>query len=382
MELINNTPFAVHLARTQTLYRDLMMAIVVIKASYEITPEGVPQQAQEQLPVSEEDVTTALGSIDGDVAPVKQGCDLVVLGHAHTPSGRPARQHRVEVRLGSWRRQLLVLGDRVWCKRGGLLVASEPEPFVQMPLTYDRAFGGVASAGPFETAHSDNPHGIGYVHLPEQAEGKPLPNLEELDQRITRWSDRPLPAGVAPLPRHSAMRVARGARADVEEGVTRVLPGLFSMAHPRMLLDEYPARQRLDLEGMRPEGAWGFALPDLPVWLDVALGERVAQLPAAVDTLCVFPDYARFFLVARRAFIYRILPRRQRNITVRTGALPPATRLETLATLATAATSLRGTSVPSVLEPAATNSIVPFELLRELNPMTEIVESLPLCPSG
>jgi hypothetical protein len=178
-------------------------------------------------------------------------------------------------------------------------VASAPEPFLRLPLTYDRAFGGRAWGEDFETASGDNPHGKGFVLKSDRIEGTALPNIEEQDQLLTDPMQRPLPAGLAPLPRQSTIRLARGA----------------------------------------------------------------------------IPDFSRFFLVARRALVYQLSPRRRRTITLRDG-LPSAP--STAQTLGQALADAQ--SGPSLL-PHDTEPLIPFELLRALKPLTDILESLPFCPS-
>lgn len=226
-----------------------------------------------------------------------------------------------------------------------------------------------------ETASADNPHGKGFVLMADWIEGTALPTIEEQDQLQTDPMQRPLPAGHAPLPRQLIIRLARGAIADVEEGTTRLLPGMFSMAHPRMMLDAYPAGATFQVRGMTPSASWRFRLPDLMLCATIDLGGRSQQLSLTVGTLCVFPDFSRFFLVARRALVYQLSPRRRRNITLRDG-LPSAS--STAKTLGQALAHAQ--SGPSLL-PHDTEPLIPFELLRALNPLTDILESLPFCPS-
>ncbi len=55
MELTNDSGYPATLARAQLLYRDLMLATVVVKASFEVAADGVvrPVDAEAQLPVSD-----------------------------------------------------------------------------------------------------------------------------------------------------------------------------------------------------------------------------------------------------------------------------------------------------------------------------------------
>jgi hypothetical protein len=326
--------------------------------------------------ISEADVVTPLGSIDGDMVPIKGGCDLALLGHALTPGARPVKRSSIELEIGAFKRRLVVSGDRIWQRDGQTLVASEPQFFSSMPLTYEHAFGGTSSCGDFETAHADNPGGKGFMHPGESIEGVSLPNIEEVDQLLQSPTDLPLLAGLAPLPRNCAMRLARGALVDLEEGTSRLLPQMFSMAHPRMILDSYPAGQELRLRGMTLADTWRFRLPELALGLDVMLGPHTHHLPMNVDTICVFPDHRRFYLVARRAFIYQFEPREQRHVRLSFAVPSRSAEPGSFRQLAPALAARF-----AALDPAY-DALLPFELLRELNPMTEILEGLPLCLSA
>jgi hypothetical protein len=369
----NATPLSATMARTSLPYRDLTLAIVVAKASYEVGPSGMAHLLREQLPINDADVDTPFGTIDGDVVPVKDRFDLAVMGSACAPWGRPTSQMEVSLSLGTWRRRLTVFGDRVWEKRGEHLRPSAPQRFVEMPLTYDRSFGGLSSAGEMETGYDDNPQGRGFVYREQDVAGVSLPNLEESDQLIHRWNDRPLPAGLAPLPRQSVMRLARGAHVDLESGVTQILPEMFSFGHPRMRLPEYPVAQQLLVQGMRPDGDWRFIVPDLRVVLEVRLGEREGSLELKPDTLCAFPSYGRFIVLARASFLYEFVPRRVRTVRLR-WAEPGEVRPPVALSL----TQREAANDTALIQPGTSDSPIPFELMRELYPLRSIVERFPV----
>jgi Uncharacterized protein conserved in bacteria (DUF2169) len=373
----NATSLSASMARTSLPYSDLTLAIVVAKASCEVGRGGIARLLPEQLPTNEGDVETPFGTIDGDVVPVKDRCDLAVMGNAYAPEGRPTSRMEVGLSLGTWRRRVTVFGDRVWEGRGERLRPSAPQPFVEMPLTYDRSFGGLSITGEVETGCDDNPQGRGFIYREQDAPGVPLPNLEESDQLIHRWNDRPMPAGLAPLPRQSVMRLARGTHVDLEAGVTQILPAMFSFGHPRMRLPDYPVGQRLLVQGMRPEGDWSFVVPDFRAVLDVRLGESEDQLELKPDTLCMFPSYGRFFVLARASFVYQFVPRRVRTVRLR-WAEPGETR--TAVALSLAQREAAGDT--SLMQPEAKDSPIPFDLMRELYPLRNIVEGLPVFLSG
>jgi hypothetical protein len=371
MDFDNQTALPAVISRAALPYRDLTLVTVVLKASYEVAADGSAQLVAEQLPVNEADAVTPLGGIDADVTPIKDGIDLALMGHAHAPDGRATPRMDVSLSLGDVQRSIAVFGARVWESSASGLRPSAPQPFVTMPLTYAHAFGGLCSAGELEAAYDANPEGKGFIHLEKDARGSLLPNLEESDQLIKRWDDHPLPAGFAPLPRQSTLRLARGADVDLEAGVTQVKPALFSWCHPRMRLAQYPAAQWLHVRGMCPEGDWRVRVPELYGTVTVRLGECTQQLALRPDSLCAFPGYSRLFVLARVAFLYQFTARQLRSVTLNLAAPPDLAPPPSIAQRVAAGDA-------SWLQPEARESPIPFELLRELYPLRTIVEQLPL----
>ena len=382
MKLTNDSGFPATLARAQLLYRDLMLATVVVKASFQVAEDGgvTRVDTEEQLAVSEADVTTDLGTIDGDVVPIKPGCDLALLGHARSPHAeRAVDRLLVDLRVGTFSRPVTVFGDRNWTDSSRSPKMTAPAPFTAIPLTYDRSYGGSAvAAAKLVTPYSQNPDGSGYVRLREHVAGTRLPNLEESDQLISSWEQTPLAAGTAPLPRVSSLRLDGGGFAvDIEKEMVQLTPPAFSFAHPRMKLARYPGGETLTVTSVTVGGPWTFTLPVMHFTVAICLGSIRYELPLVVDTLCLFPDYRRFFILARRACVYQLLPERLRTITVFSGE----------ATAGTATTNIaeqRRAMAPIVpILPAAAPEALPlsFDSLLELYPLTSILETLPLCPS-
>lgn len=379
MELVNDTPLPAALYRAQLFYRDLMMATVVVKASYEVAEDGRVALVDDPLPVQEGDAQTEFGVLESDVVPIKEGCDFAVYGPALSPD-RPVTEMDVRIAVGDFVRTLRVVGDRVWQKSGRGLRPSEPAPFSVMPLEYSRAFGGHAlHEGELTTPYPDNPGGRGYIVRADAAAGVALPNVEEVDQRVRTWEDRPLPAGLLPLPRESPQRGLRGIDVDVEAQTTRLRPPAFLWSHPRMHLPRYPAGESVEIAGMTREGRWRFGLPASELAIEVALGDRRLRLRLVPDTLGIVPAYRRFWVVYRRAFTYQFIPERIRAIRVEEveQAAPEGTGL-------TIAGELAASRPVVVIRPAddPETAPIPFEMMREFYPLAGIIEALPLCASG
>ncbi len=270
-----------------------------------------------------------------------------------------------------------MFGDRRWTKTAHGFEASPPEPFTEMILSYERSYGGGAVQQRRQKVYCyENPDGKGFVVREEDVEGLPLPNLEDANHPIQTWTDRPVPAGLAPLPRRSSLRGPRGYRVDLTTGTTVMDPLAFCFSHPQLMLPNYPAGELFNLTGMGLREKLSFVVPAIALSIQLRLGDREHVLPLTPDTFIVFPDQARFYVVARCAFVYQFIPERLRQITLSTDTV---VERELRFTIRDArADGSIGVPVVAADEELA----VIFDDMLRLNPMTELLESLPLCPSG
>ena len=86
----------------------------------------------------------------------KKGAEVLVVGSAHTPAGRPLPTMQTRLKMGEVDKTLDVLGSRHWQQSLLPMVKiDEPKPFAQMPLTLANAWGGPSFA--------ENPEGRGFA---------------------------------------------------------------------------------------------------------------------------------------------------------------------------------------------------------------------------
>src|SRR5690606_16313300 len=141
--LENRTPFAADRAWVRD--RDgAEVWLVAVKATFDILPDGRTAISEEQPPVlhlPQHHGEPGHSSIqyDADLVLTKVATDVIVVGQAHAPGGQPVTQLDVGLRVGPIQKVLRVFGDRFWNAFG----PSAPQPFVSMPLVYERAYGGV-----------------------------------------------------------------------------------------------------------------------------------------------------------------------------------------------------------------------------------------------
>lgn len=147
-----------------------------------------------------------------DAAMSKQRGEVLVAGSAFAV-GEPTTATSVRVQIGSVDKQLYVIGDRRWTATG----PSDAVPYTEMPVTWERAFGG--------EGYARNPIGRGYKAV--EADGQtthPLPNVEDPKNLVKAPRDRPEPAGFGPIDQTWPQRMDKVGTYDQEWLKTR-FPG-------------------------------------------------------------------------------------------------------------------------------------------------------------
>ena len=129
-----------------------------------------------------------------DTGMPKPNGEVLVSGKCFAPGGRAIPAHQVSLQVGPVNKTLYVFGNRFWKRAGGMVkTISDPEPFKEMEISFQNAFGGEG----FEK----NPVGKGFAPI-EDEKGEtlhPLPNIEDPDQLMGSPDDKPEPAGFSVL---------------------------------------------------------------------------------------------------------------------------------------------------------------------------------------
>ncbi|MBZ4420400.1 DUF2169 domain-containing protein [Myxococcus sp. RHST-1-4] len=271
--------------------------------------------------------TTSL-RYESDFAPFKPRADLLVLGQAVSPTGKPVTESLVTLELGTVRKAIRVTGDRRW-ERGLLgLRASAPRAFVQMPLVYERAFGGtdLTHADPrHHGAELRNPVGVGYRKNPDAraAEGTPLPNLEDPRQPLSGWRDTPVSMGFGPVGRSWQPRLAHAGTYDArwQEEDYPFLPRDFDTRYflcaPVDQQVPYPrGGEVLRCTGMTRGGALVARVPTLRFPVTFRFDDGDQSHEPLLDTLLVEPDSRRMMLTWRASVPLGRKPGKLREVLV------------------------------------------------------------------
>ncbi|HET6763128.1 MAG TPA: DUF2169 domain-containing protein [Longimicrobiaceae bacterium] len=274
---------------------------------------GIPARADEQVPpvLADEhhgDPAATSIRVPSDVSLMKPGTDVLLVGSAYAPGGRPATWMDVALTAGPLHRTVRVFGDRVW-RAGATATPSSPQPFERMPLVWERAFGGTDRAGDALRGEARNPVGAGF-RAPDgekPLDGLPLPNLEDPADPIVAWSQLPAPAGFAPLSPHWLPRRAWAGTYDDawQSGRAPYLPAdfdprFFQLAPEGLVAPGwFQGGEVVSVSGATPDGRLLFRLPSLPVQVEYRLDGGAESPAVRLDTVLIEPDASRVVLVWR-----------------------------------------------------------------------------------
>jgi hypothetical protein len=237
-------------------------------------------------------------------APDRRVCDVVILATARSSS--PISDRLVTFRAPGVERSLQVKGDRRAVGSTGSLSFTPAEPWTEMPLGWDRAYGGVdqgivvpsSSQQPnfFDTvaahpgSYPRNDIGLGFRVAGSnlRLDGTPLPNIEDPADLLTpsrlvcprraawhrqprpiafgyvmpHWFERSIHFGVVsgiwpdascgPVPEETLGLIPRGfvERQKAATQDPHLSPGFFQVAGSGLTLSEPSGRERIELQGL------------------------------------------------------------------------------------------------------------------------------------
>lgn len=301
-ELDNRTDFAVG----KNWVRDeagVHQWIVAIKATYRATRSGELELDDTQPPPAlapeylGDDGASSL-RCESDLGAMKPGTDVIVIGSAHAPTGKPAPEVTVGLRIGTLTKALLVRGENVFYDGPTGLTTTAPIPFVTMPVVYERAIGGVdkSTADPAKRRIDlRNPIGVGFGRHGPTLARTPGPNVLYPGKEWTR------PAGFGALCSYWSPRLELAGTYDDAWKKDRF--PLLPRDYDRRCLLCSPEDQRLGghLRGgetigvvnMSESGTLTAKLPVVSLRLTSMFGFRRVRHEAQLVTVLVEPELGR-----------------------------------------------------------------------------------------
>ena len=290
-----------------------------------------------------------------DLAPRKPCTDIVVHGRVRSPGALPVASMTAGVRVGALTKHITVVGDRRVAWRPGARIAFErPEPFVEIPLSWRRAYGGIdgslevpeptnigellSALTPEEHpgAYPRNPAGRAWIVNPDERSlaGCLLPNFEDPDYPLSpdrmifwereRWWSAPIPAGFGWVgqgwfPRAPMLGIGPELPEQLRSGWLTDPPELddgpdprfFSGASRGMRAVGLRGDELVELHGFHHEGPLTTALPSERPDVLVAFDRQPLETAIRLHTIELFADYgAASLLWVAEARPPQQLPRR------------------------------------------------------------------------
>jgi hypothetical protein len=324
---------------------------VIVKRSYVIGPGGTVTRRDQDHELRKIDHYYENGDpewstvqYEYELAPCKPAVDVVVIGSAYAPEGKPTREMRVSIRVGGREKALAIFGDRECRYRDGASpVFSDPQPFTRMEIRYDRAYGGSDEKSvpeiPFHYPRNDRGKGVALRNVKQVVEGLALPNIEDPNDLLTpervviedpyRWHLQPLPQGFGWRQRtwypRAALLGSYPPFIDPGTVTAEERMGLLPKNHVALAkqfrLPSFDAHfgngaslgmtfahlqggEAVSMRGLTPEGLLEFSLPgEVPaIALDIGRGEQ--SLESRLHTVSIRPDDRELDLIWRGACVY------------------------------------------------------------------------------
>lgn len=353
MELVNQTPAVADVVVTLGEDEGPRVGLLTAKVTFTIDPHGrTAIDTQNPHPLYATEENTELGLLPSDAVQRRDPVfEVVLVGAAHAPGGRPTERMTVGLSVGDITRIMSVTGDRFWKTGFGQPTISRPIPFVRMPLTFERAFGGACDV------HLDmdtvvqvrdplNQHGRGFdaegqarllAEYLESPQGFPfiegyvrmVPNLEHPEHRVARWEDVHDPYCWSTVPRDIAFAHIQDVKtlqmkAAVQRDPTSpeeiddlALARLHHRAHPDWIVELPPPKTRVAMTGVTPSGKLAFEMPQVRIVADYIVGDRRGSRDLAPQSMVLLPDEHRMYLVYRTAFTVETEPEMERSFRLR-----------------------------------------------------------------
>ncbi|MBS1588553.1 MAG: DUF2169 domain-containing protein [Bacteroidetes bacterium] len=316
MELINNTAYPHLLFRTAML-DDMMAVAPMLRVTYDVR-NGICTPSKEQFWKLDPAPWEGLyGPMESDYVFQRGGIDVMVFGNAVAPNNIPIQRMLVKVAIaGKLSKEIMVIGNRKWKQMVTGLSITNPEPFTEMPIGLANAYGGWAVWDELRFPYSNNPHGKGFIWEKEFADGVPLPNVENPQQLITEWNQKPHPETLGSMPM-CEKKVNHSATINYEKKELGSLSNTFFNASlPDMIVKELLPGEEIIVEGMTSKGNFKMVVPDHSFSADIFLGTQTNVRKMQIDQIGVEPNIGRAFITYRYPFNYKVIPGKQRTITL------------------------------------------------------------------
>jgi hypothetical protein len=308
---------------------------VLVKRTYDIVPGQPLKRAAADRPIAlideyydHGDAETSTVMFEAEMVAFKAMTDVVFIGKAYAPEGRPVQTLDAGLQVdGSGRKLLRLTGDRRCVFRPGQSpLFTEPKPFATLDLRYDLAYGGKDrfSFPEAPVFYPRNHMGKGFVvkNMKESVHNLALPNIEDPQDLLTPdrilvheaegWRLQPMPqglgwyqktwyprmffAGVIPpflspgaLTREEHLGLVP--KDHVALFLRRKIPSMHPRFHngasPGLAVPYLKGDETIRLKALTPEGMIHFRLPGETPEIRLDIGLPGHELDVVVQSVCI-----------------------------------------------------------------------------------------------
>jgi hypothetical protein len=289
--------------------------VVAVKGTFRTNAKGELTLHEEQRPLVTADehygdpATTSM-RYECDFALRKSLTDVLVVGKAVAPNGQRVKDLPVALEVQGKRKSVLVHGDRAWVSALGMLGPSDPVAFTELPLTYERAWGGMDdSRGETKVdLEPRNPVGVGFHphRSNSQVVGRPVPNLELAERAVTSPRERHEPVGFGCIGRAWKPRLELAGTYDAKwrDECAPYLPAdfderFFQCAPRDQQFPLFRGGERIRCLHMAEQEVVTYVMPGLDVPLTFRFVDGDVRRQAVLDTVTLEPHLGIAMLVYR-----------------------------------------------------------------------------------
>jgi hypothetical protein len=314
--LVNDTAFA----GDRTWVRDKTGVhhwIVAIRATFSLAADGSTKIAAEQVPpklAAEYWGEPGASSLhhEGDLSPLKPSTDVLIVGSAHAPGGKPARSVRTRLRVEHVDKSIDVFGDRLYYSGPMGIGISDPARFVTQPIRYEGAYGGSDQRAEDPQQHlrdSRNPVGRGVARNARELVGTPAHVLELPGKDAQKAG----PAGYGPIASYWSPRQQYAGTYDAAWAQRKrpLLPDdyddrfVLCAPHDQQTRKHLKGGELVELTNLTPGGRLLIELPTVSLRFSTAINGRTEEHPGQLASVVLEPDEGRLTLVFQSSLLVR-----------------------------------------------------------------------------
>ena len=317
MDFINSTPFNTLIHRA-SLNDDMIAMAIMCKVTYDVLEDGSAKISETQdWELHQSMWENEYGPMDTDDVYTKGGIDIMVFGSAKAPQGKTITESEVIININNNPiHKIKIFGNRTWKSFLGSLSISSPEPFTEIPLTLNNAFGGTAKWDGLEIPYPSNPYGKGYYHKKEEAIGNILPNIEHYDNLITKWNSWQEPAGVASFPIMPLKAKYNLVLSEDKKQVERLDSKFFNSAFPQLIIKNINANDLISVKGVTEVNDFKLKIPETDLELTITLNDKTFSKKMEIDQVILLTDKSQALITYRYPFRYIVKPQEKRITTL------------------------------------------------------------------